>query len=320
MGAISPLLEPVVADVRNRRPIRTGSLIITVFGDIVAPRSQEVWLGSIGRLLEPFDVSYGQVRTAASRLRAEDWLSRQPHGRRSFVALTDQGRRRLDEATRRIYGPSEPWSGRWTILLFPGGLPPRSAIRNALGWIGFGTLSPQVFLHPHPDRRALESVLDDARAQLPPEASPIEIDGTNSLYSATLVQSGHPALDRLVATCWSFDQLQASYGRLLQRFEPLAKVLATDAEVLPEQAVTLRVALIHDYRRVLLRDPGLPPALLPARWVGAEARALVASIYDAIIEPAEAWLDEYLEGPDGPLPRSAELPKIHLGVEVRDQG
>jgi phenylacetic acid degradation operon negative regulatory protein len=30
--------------------------------------------------------------------------------------------------------------------------------------------------------------------------------------------------------------------------------------------VCLRIVLIHDYRRLLLRDPKLPDVLLPAEW------------------------------------------------------
>jgi phenylacetic acid degradation operon negative regulatory protein len=41
----------------------------------------------------------------------------------------------------------------------------------------------------------------------------------------------------------------------------------------------VRTLLIHEYRRVLLRDPNLPEALLPAGWPGLQARALCESLY-----------------------------------------
>lgn len=304
MGELLPYLNSLIDRVRARRPVRTGSLVITAMGDVVLPRGGVVWLGSVVRLLEPFGISHGQVRTAVMRLRGEDWLTREAHGRRSFIGLTDQGRRRLEEATSRIYGDGpEPWSGGWTILLFPDGLQPRDSIRTALGWLGFGTLSHQAFLHPNPDRRALDSVLEDARRQLPAEAAPILILGSSPFEVRPEVE--HPSLAHLVEGCWSLEPLQASYERLLERFGPLADVLASRVTVEPQEAVLLRITLIHEYRRVLLRDPWLPPALLPERWIGLEARQLVSFVYRVILGPAEAWLDQHMEGPEGPLRATA---------------
>lgn len=311
MRVVTPYLEPVLAEVRSRRPIRTGSLIITVFGDILAPRGGVVWQGSLGRLLEPFAITYGQIRTAVSRLRAEEWLHREADGRRSFVSLTPQGRRRLEEAASRIYRiEREPWSGRWTVLLFPAGLQPRHPIRTALGWLGFGSLGPQVYLHPHPDRQTLSSVLDDARAQLPADAVPIEIDGDSSIAPA----AGERviALDRLVDSCWSFEPLEASYERFLARFGPVADALGRGSGIEPDEAVSLRIALIHDFRRILLRDPWLPPPLLPRRWIGREVQRRVAEIYAAVLDEAERWIDEHVEGPEGTLPAASPALRARL--------
>ncbi|MEN0061248.1 MAG: PaaX family transcriptional regulator C-terminal domain-containing protein [Myxococcota bacterium] len=301
MGSLHSYLAPVIAEVRARRPIRTGSLVITVFGDIVVPRGGVVWLGSLVELLAPFGVSYGQIRTAVSRLRTEDWLASEAWGRKSFVRLTDHGQRRLAEATSRIYGSgAAPWSGRWTVLLFPAGLSPRHPVRTALGWLGFGTLSPQVFLHPNPDPQGLGSVLDDARRQLPPDEAPIEIDGEGTL--GVPLDHRHPALDRLVASSWSFEPLEAAYQRFVNRFRPVTAGLAPPID--PEEAVALRLALIHDFRRILLRDPGLPEALQPPGWIGQDVRALVAEIYQAILGPSETWISDHLVGPQGPLPHA----------------
>ena len=46
-----------------------------------------------------------------------------------------------------------------------------------------------------------------------------------------------------------------------------------------ERAFLLRILLIHDYRRLLLRDPELPEVLLPAAWPGHQARLLCKELY-----------------------------------------
>jgi phenylacetic acid degradation operon negative regulatory protein len=69
-----------------------------------------------------------------------------------------------------------------------------------------------------------------------------------------------------------------------------------------------RVLLIHEYRRIVLRDPILPAAILPADWPGAAARALCADIYAHVIAASERWLDDNSVGEDGaPLPASAKI-------------
>jgi phenylacetic acid degradation operon negative regulatory protein len=47
----------------------------------------------------------------------------------------------------------------------------------------------------------------------------------------------------------------------------------------PAQAFIVRTLLIHEYRRVLLRDAQLPPALLPLDWPGVAAYALCRDFY-----------------------------------------
>jgi phenylacetic acid degradation operon negative regulatory protein len=53
----------------------------------------------------------------------------------------------------------------------------------------------------------------------------------------------------------------------------------------------VRILLIHDYRRIVLRDPRLPSGLLPPDWPGLPARALCARLYAALAPASERWLD-----------------------------
>ena len=63
-----------------------------------------------------------------------------------------------------------------------------------------------------------------------------------------------------------------------------------------------RTLLIHEFRRVVLRDPHLPDTLLPARWPGHEAHRLCARVYHAVLPAAERWLDAHRLAGDGTLP------------------
>ena len=148
----TPLPAPVRALLRNfraQRPLRGGSLLITVFGDSIAPRGGAVTLGSLIRLAAPFGLTERLVRTSVARLARDGWLAAQRSGRRSEYRLTRTGEERFAEATRRIYGKSPSvWDGMWTFVVVPPGGPRRAHLRGDLKWLGFGQLNPSLFAHP----------------------------------------------------------------------------------------------------------------------------------------------------------------------------
>src|SRR5262249_6541499 len=132
-------------------PIRGGSLLITIFGDSIAPRGGAVTLGSLIGLAHPFGLAERLVRTSVARLASDGWLISRRDGRRSGYRLSPTGLDRFAEATARIYGeiPST-WGKQWTLLILPPGTSGRrQSIRDELRWLGFGEVSAGVFAHPN---------------------------------------------------------------------------------------------------------------------------------------------------------------------------
>ena len=74
-----------------------------------------------------------------------------------------------------------------------------------------------------------------------------------------------------------------------------------------ETAFLLRVLLIHDYRRLLLRDPELPDVLLPTDWPGQKARLLCKELYRRLLAPSERHLDSHLQLATGEIPPASSL-------------
>ena len=260
---------------RTQRPLRGGSLLITIFGDAIAPRGGAVTLGSLIRLATPFGLTERLVRTSVARLARDGWLAARRSGRRSEYRLTPGGAERFAEATRRIYaeGPQQ-WDGCWTLLVLPAG-PQRAQLRESLKWLGFGQLDPALLAHPgyspQVARRRLRS-LPGARAAL-------------------FLDSRGGALEedrRLAAQGWDLENLARRYARFVARFAPLEPALG--AELPGATAFLVRTLLIHEYRKIHLQDPLLPPALLPEAWVGAAAYALCRRLYAQVFTGAEAYL------------------------------
>lgn len=275
---------------------RAASLVVSVFGDVVAPHGGRLALGSLIAWLTPFGVNERAVRTAVQRLTTDGWFARQSAGRRTDYRITAESRHRFTEADRRIYASGPPaWNGEWTVLFLGHGAMStraRDDARRALGWHGFGKLGPGVLVHPSADLEELDLALRDLGVE-------DETIVLRARRDQRLLANG-ASLAELTATAWDLRDLTREYRAYLKRFEPIA--LHLRALPSPEICFRIRVLVIHEYRRILLRDPELPAELLPADWVGGEARRLCARIYWRVAEPATEYVRRTGATSEGPLP------------------
>src|SRR5215468_644546 len=145
-AAVPTAIQGLLRRFRSQRPIRGGSLLVTIFGDSVAPRGGVVTLGSLIRLAAPFGLTERLVRTSVARLAQDDWLVARRDGRLSEYRLTARGQQRFAEATQRIYskGP-DSWDGQWTLCILSANGSARrrpEKVKDGLRWLGFGQLGP----------------------------------------------------------------------------------------------------------------------------------------------------------------------------------
>jgi len=287
--------------------MQAGSLIISMFGDAIYPRGGAIWLGCLIRLLAPLQVNERLIRTAIYRLVKEDWLVTQSHGRRTNYALSVSGIKRIEEASKAIYATqSPPWDQRWRLLLTAKTISnkDRERLRKALVWQGFGMWQNQVFVHPGADLQTALSLLQgEGLGDLQKHIWPLAGD---SLFT------GSGVTDQQVATLsWDLAQLSDSYRQFVKTYQALsaewANLQISTHGVQNEKAFLLRLLLIHDYRRLLLRDPGLPLSLLPEGWPGQSARKVCAELYASLSVPSETYLGEHLQLADGRLTGSLGL-------------
>jgi phenylacetic acid degradation operon negative regulatory protein len=296
---------------RDQRPLRGGSLLITLFGDAIAPRGGAVTLGSLIELARPFGLAERLVRTSVARLAAEGWVAATRHGRRSEYRLTASGRKLFAEATRRIYGASpSQWEGRWTLAVLPPAAvrPPRAAarrgIRQELRWLGFGQLGPGVYAHP-------ACTLEQARGWL------ATVGCAERCWIFKSATRGLAADRRLAAEGWNLAALARRYRRFRASFSPVEAAVRQSDALSPESAFLVRTLLIHEYRKIHLQDPQLPPALLPAGWIGTEAYALTRQLYGAVFTAAEEFLGATGRTIEGALPRASGAARMRFSPATR---
>ncbi len=287
-------LDLLVHNFQQKRPLRAGSLIITLSADAIVPRGGTIWLGSLMKLLEPMGISERLVRTSIFRLTKESWVQAEKVGRRSYYSLTGPGLRRFEQAFKQVYNANNTqWIGRW-CLIFLSQLEgnKRRLIKEELEWMGFGCLAPNVMAHPRLERAEILPLLQEHEA----------LEDTIVMQSEPQALLTSRALRLQVKESWNLEHLASSYAKFINQFRPLWQELTVDNSLTPKECLMARMLLIHEYRKVLLRDPQLPDELLPGDWEGRSARQLCRNIYRLIYEAAENWLDENLENASGPLP------------------
>ncbi len=294
--AMNDPVQALLRRLHGQQPLRGGSLIVTLCGDAIAPRGGRITLGSLIRLAAPFRLTERLVRTAVARLANDGWLVAHREGRQSEYRLTPVGEQRFAEATRRIYGPApQLWDGNWTLVILQ-----TSAAREELRWLGFGQLGPATFAHPN-------CSLEQAREWL------ANIEGA---AAAVCLRSSSGALqvDRQVSALgWDLAELTRRYRGFVSMFAPVAAAVRS-APLEPDAALIIRTLLIHEYRKIHLRDPLLPATLLPHDWVGTAAYEVTRQLYSLVFESAEQFISATAATLRGALPPAEPSVYQRFGV------
>ncbi len=268
-----------IAAITTAFPLRAGAFVVTLYGDVVAPRGGQLWMGNIVEACAIVGISESRVRTAVSRLVAAGQIEATRIGRKSYYRLTPAAQEVFTAAARRIYRAPEPAPFRgWQIAILPAG-PEREAVAARLAALRFGF--PQASIALRPDRG---------------EALP-------RLGVPVFAASSATDIGSLVAEAFALADLGDTIERFVGVFEPLGRIRASGIE-----AIGLRLLLVHVFRSIALSDPELPSTFLPDGWRGREARELFARLYLDLAAPADEAIARRFEAADGPL--RAELTRI----------
>jgi phenylacetic acid degradation operon negative regulatory protein len=263
--------------------VHARSALFDLYGDHLRAHGGRAPVAALLRLLAPLGVTAPAVRTAVSRMVGQGWLAPvQVAGGRGYE-LTPRARRRLDDAAARIYRTRESrWKGSWDLWVLEAA-PRRAArerVRSGLSFLGYAALSDSTWVSPWQS------------AEVP------------GLLAAEGV-SGHrfEAYDAdapgLAGRGWDLESLAAAYSSWHQDAQRLVfspeRVLGEVPGDPDERAFTLRSHLVHEWRKFLFSDPGLPVELLPEDWPGQAAARFFDDETARLLPLAARFVDRCLD-------------------------
>lgn len=266
--------------------MNTRSMIFTLYGDYIRHYGREVWIGSLIRLMEEFGHNAQSIRAAISRMHKQGWIQSRKEGNKSYYFLSERGQKRIEEAAKRIFKlQNNEWDGKWRMLIYS--IPEakrniRDELRKELVWSGFGSLAYSCYISPNPLEEQVYDMV--ARYDIKPY-----VDLFISSYD------GPHSNQDLIERCWNLDEINERYQEFIDAYSKryfvdrnrIEKKEMTDGECFVE-----RTRLVHEFRKFLFVDPGLPEELLQKTWLGEHAATLFRDYYQILATPASRFFEQ----------------------------
>ncbi len=282
--------------------VHARSALFDLYGDHLRRRGAAAQVAVLVRLLTPLGVAAPAVRTAVSRMVRQGWLAPAAVAGGPGYALTARAEQRLDAAHERIYRTRvTSWDGGWDVVLVDtaGSRAARDRLAAGLRYLGYAPLRPGTWISPRGSGE-LDALLAAEGASAERFTARSEADGA-----------------ALAARAWDLPAIAARY----LEFERQVAPLLVDARDLAQRgdrsaggagddrrAYVVRATLLHEWRKLLFVDPGLPAALLPLGWDGER----VAARFDAAAGALAPAADRFVQGCLG-----VSAPQARTHLEVR---
>lgn len=240
--------QKLVVTITGGHTPRVWSLLVTVFGELAQEDDSRISGAVLNRLTEAIGIKPEALRVALHRLRKDGWIQSVKSGRNSHYFLGGVGKAESAKANPAIYLqrplPNEIW-----IALHQGSITDEESNQGEVCIrTGFSlSLKPL-------DR---------------PEALCLPVGAEEALP------------DWIRERVCSQDLVDQAKS-LDQRLSILSKALRTADKMDPFQTAVLRILIIHEWRRVILKVPHLPARHFPDGWRGDACQTLIKELLDIL--------------------------------------
>ena len=243
---------------------RVWSLLVTMFGDLALSPDARLSGACVNALTAAIGIKPEATRVALHRLRKEGWIESHRTGRQSRYGLTPQGRHETERAWPRVYGPEPAEAKVCLVLEGPAGVAGQEQPQDGSDRV---QLAPRTWLSSHAtETLGLWSAPLSASAEVPHWVS--------SKLCPPDVQTASQVFHARLTTVEAHDDL---------------------ATLTVLQRTALRVVIVHEWRRLVLRVPRFPERLFSAGWKGQACRAAVHRTLETLAAPDLDVLEAHIE-------------------------
>ncbi|SLN22500.1 Transcriptional repressor PaaX [Falsiruegeria litorea R37] len=241
-----------LADPQNQR---VWSIIVSLFGDLAQGPDDRISGAALTRIIQPMHVKPEAIRVALHRLRKDGWIDSARSGRSSEHHLTEFGRVQSAAVTPRIYDRAPKVPQNWHLLMSEGG----------------GSLE---------DLLLTESYISIGRSaalgsgNVPSNCDDMVVFDVNARNVPDWLKSRLCPSDLIAACCCLADAVKE-----------VRSTKPGEVDLTAAQIATLRTLIVHRWRRVVLRNPDLPPMFFPDDWRGPDCRDAVFALLDILPKP-----------------------------------
>lgn len=236
---------------------RVWSLMISLFGDLAREDGDSIEGPLLSAIMQGLEVKPEATRVALHRLRKDGWLTSTKSGRISSHAMTAEGRAQSAAASLRIYAAPSDLVTDWQLVMMPDA---EKMVTDA----GYAMIASRVFVGPK-------------GISLPKDA--LVLSGGS--VPVWLIKQAEPA------------ELRESYVALLTTLDDLQTALGADITLTPVDIAILRCLIVHNWRRLVLKHPMLPRALIDPDWPGYKCHLRVWNLLGRFPRPALADLEKH---------------------------
>ncbi len=213
---------------------RTWSILVTIFGDLAQNPEDEISGPLLSSLTQLIGIKPQAMRVALHRLRRDGWIVTEKSGRTSRHRLSEFGLNQSIIASPRIYARTIDMPDKWHVLLANPTVRINEKNLVTRGYLG---VLPNVYIAKGPKPADVSEflVLEGYLSEFPEWLR-------SSLADAATVEE---------------------YSRFEHSLDAVKRTMENGYSPGPLETAVMRALIVHNWRRIVLRQPDLSLELLP---------------------------------------------------------
>ena len=204
----------VIAKLKDVGPVKVWSLLVTIFGDLSEVHRGFLNSRQLNGLFDAFDIQSGALRVALHRLRKEGWIESERIGRISRFKMTEQAQQETNKARPVVYRTPSDDLESWVFVVSNSPLPSGAVRLNKV-----------------------MACLPEARAE--------------ELADAWVMPAPQSPMPSWLADRALSRELRENVAKLAGIVDQIKNAAQSEDSY---QRMALRLLILHQWRRVALRD------------------------------------------------------------------